>query len=138
MTVQLPVLLWTVICFGALILILQNLLFKPVLLLLDRRAERIAKAAARDAENRRLRSEADEALKRFREEEQKHISDLSESALTDAHREADAQLSDAAVRNADRLKRTREELAAESVGIRQTLDGKAEELMHAWLSSLIS
>ena len=44
MTVQLPVLLWTVICFGALILILNNLLFKPMLAFMDRREESIARA----------------------------------------------------------------------------------------------
>ena len=138
MTVQLPVLLWTVICFGALILILQNLLFRPILSLLDRRADRIAKAAAKEAEDRRAREEAEEALKRFGEAEREHISALSEAALTGARREADAMLSEAAERSAERLERTRTDLAAESDAVRQTLDGKAEELVQEWVSSLMS
>ena len=138
MTVQLPVLLWTVICFGALILILQHLLFRPILSLLDSRAERIAKAAAKAEADRRAREEAEEALKRFGEAEREHIAALSEDAMSGARREADAMLAEAAEKSAERLERTREDLAAESASVRQTLDGKAEELVQAWASSLMS
>ena len=44
MTVQLSVTLWTVICFCLLMLILHNLLFKPVLKVMDDRKSRIDKA----------------------------------------------------------------------------------------------
>ena len=41
MTVQLPVLLWTVICFGVLMLGLNFLLFKPLLSHMDARREKL-------------------------------------------------------------------------------------------------
>ncbi len=50
MTIQLSVTVWTVICFVALMLILNNLLFKPVLKLMDERKERIDNAAKKLSE----------------------------------------------------------------------------------------
>ena len=138
MTVQLPVLLWTVICFGALILILNNLLFKPMLAFMDRREERIARAAEKEAGIRRALAEAEEARKRFDEEERQHISLLAQNALADARREADLLLGDAAKKHADSLERRRKELAEESEEIKHTLDENAEELARSWLSSLVS
>ncbi len=44
MTIQISVLIWTVISFVLLMVILRNLLFKPVLELIDSRREKIKKA----------------------------------------------------------------------------------------------
>ena len=41
MNIQISVVVWTVICFLLLMLILKNLLFKPVLKMLDNRKEKI-------------------------------------------------------------------------------------------------
>ena len=138
MTVQLPVLLWTVICFGALILILNNLLFKPMLAFMDRREERIARAAEKEAGIRQALADAEEARKRFGEEEQKHIARLAETSLADARKDAELLLSDAVKKHADSLERRRRELADESKDIQNTLDGNAEEMARAWISSLLS
>lgn len=50
MTIQFSVTLWTVICLVLLMLILHNLLFKPMLRVMDARREKIDKAAAKKAE----------------------------------------------------------------------------------------
>lgn len=44
MNIQPSVIIWTVICFLLLMVILKNLLFKPVLTVLDKRKEKIASA----------------------------------------------------------------------------------------------
>lgn len=44
MNIQPSVIIWTVICFLLLMVILKNLLFKPVLTILDKRKEKIASA----------------------------------------------------------------------------------------------
>ena len=49
MNIQVSVVLWTIICFVLLMLILHNLLFKPVLKVLDARREKIVNAAAKKA-----------------------------------------------------------------------------------------
>ena len=50
MTIQLSVTVWTIVCFVALMLILHNLLFKPVLELIDKRNKRIDAANKKKAE----------------------------------------------------------------------------------------
>lgn len=58
MTIQLPVLVWTVVCFVGVMLILHHLLFKPVLRVMDARRERIEKAAGKKAEYEKLAMES--------------------------------------------------------------------------------
>lgn len=50
MTIQLSISVWTVICFVLLMIILDKLLFKPVLKVMDERKERIKRAADTKAE----------------------------------------------------------------------------------------
>jgi len=64
MNIQISVTLWTIICFVALMLILNNLLFKPVLRVMDARREKIEGAAAKKA--------------RWEEAEQEHAAMLLE------------------------------------------------------------
>lgn len=57
MNIQISVVIWTVICFMILMLILKNLLFTPVLRMLDSRKERIDAAREKKAEIERLTAE---------------------------------------------------------------------------------
>ncbi len=57
MTIQISVLIWTILCFLLLVLILRKLLFEPVLKLLDARRERLQKAVDKKAEYERLAGE---------------------------------------------------------------------------------
>ena len=57
MTIQISVVIWTIICFVLLMLILNNLLFKPVLDIMDKRREKIAAAKAKKAERESLIAE---------------------------------------------------------------------------------
>jgi F-type H+-transporting ATPase subunit b len=62
MNIQISVIIWTVICFVALMIILRNLLFKPLLGVMDKRSERL--------ENARNKKAQIEAAKREHEEKQ--------------------------------------------------------------------
>ena len=77
MTIQLSVSIWTIICFVLLMVILHNLLFKPVLEVMDARKARIEKAAQKKVENERLENEYAAMLvkqeKAFYEEQKKQI-----------------------------------------------------------------
>lgn len=57
MNIQISVVIWTVICFMLLMLILKNLLFTPVLRMLDSRKERIDASREKKAEIERLTAE---------------------------------------------------------------------------------
>lgn len=61
MNIQISVVIWTVICFALLMVILRNLLFKPLLKVMDERNVRLENA-------RKKKSEIDEAI---REQEEK-------------------------------------------------------------------
>lgn len=60
MTIQVSVIIWTVICFLVLMLILKNWLFKPVLKVLDDRRERLEAARLKEKKSQ-------EALKEYKE-----------------------------------------------------------------------
>lgn len=82
MTVQLSVTLWTIICFCILMVVLRNLLFKPVLKVMDERRLRIDKANEKkktiaEAEEK-YRLEFAEKEKAFREAEKKHVKEQLE------------------------------------------------------------
>lgn len=68
MTIQVSVLVWTVICFLLLVAILHSLLFRPVLQMLDKRREHIRAAAARKAEYERMADEYAAMLDKSRAE----------------------------------------------------------------------
>ncbi len=57
MSIQISVMIWTVICFLLLMFILHNLLFKPVLEVMEKRRSRIEKAKEKQAEILRLSAE---------------------------------------------------------------------------------
>ena len=77
MTIQLSVSIWTIICFLLLMLILRNLLFQPILEVMDARKMRIEKAAQKKAENEKRKNEYEAMLvekeKVFYEEQKKQI-----------------------------------------------------------------
>lgn len=98
MTIQLPVIIWTVICFSALYLILKYLLFKPVISFIDKRNEKIEafdnrqKEIELENEQRKLEQAAEreklilESEKRAKEEVEK-IQAEGKRMLEDAKKE---------------------------------------------------
>jgi len=68
MTIQPSILLWTLISFCLLMLILDRLLFRPMLSFMDARNERIEAAMRKKDENERALSEAEAELAARREQ----------------------------------------------------------------------
>lgn len=62
MTIQLSVTVWTVICFALLMVILNNLLFKPVLAIMDKRNKKIEDAKAKKTEIEKIQRENESLL----------------------------------------------------------------------------
>ena len=71
MSIQISVTVWTILCFLALMLILDRLLFRPLLSFMDKRREKIDGAkraretALRQQEEELLRRELADAVRRF-------------------------------------------------------------------------
>ncbi len=62
MSIQLSVIIWTVICFLLLMVILRNWLFKPVLEIMDKRRARIENAREKQLEVQRLVDEHEKMI----------------------------------------------------------------------------
>ena len=90
MNIQLSVVLWKIICFVLLMLILHNLLFKPVLKVLDARREKIENVAAKKAEWEKAGQEHAAMLaereKQFARERQQQIREEVEAIRQDSKR----------------------------------------------------
>lgn len=137
MTIQLSVTLWTLLCFLALILILNNLLFKPVLRVMDARRARIGAAKDKAAEYARIRAQ--------NEQERKEALDARERARqkqlverVDALRQESREAVDAArTERLAALDRFREKTEAEREEILATLSAHSEELAAAFARSVI-
>ncbi|MBQ3708054.1 MAG: hypothetical protein II889_09120 [Clostridia bacterium] len=136
MTVQLPVVLWTVICFCLLIVILNRLLFRPMLAFMDAREEKIRRGREkRDADAEAVKT-AEEALETFRREEEAHLDALARETVAEARREADEMTARAAREAAEAVEGCRVQLEEDAKEIAQQLDKRTEELARAYLSAL--
>ncbi|MBQ1520215.1 MAG: hypothetical protein IIZ56_01935 [Clostridia bacterium] len=109
--IQPSLIIWTVICFGLLMLVLDRLLFRPLLKLMDERKER-AESARRRAGQARLELEARESeLALSREaERQRLLKEASEKAEA-FRRDSEAELRALSRELEERVARNREEAA---------------------------
>ena len=136
MTVQLPVVLWTVICFVLLIVILDRLLFRPMLAFMDAREEKIRRAREKLDADAEAQRRAEEALETFHRDEETHLGALARETVAEARREADEMTARAARESAEAVERCRAELGEDAREIAQQLDKRTEELARAYLSAL--
>lgn len=137
MTIQLSVLVWTIICFVLLMLILHHLLFQPVLKVMDDRKARIQAAAKKKAEFSRI-AEKNAAALREKEAarlaaQRRQIKEQIETIRSDGKKAVEAA-NDERLRAVDECRRQAED---ERVEILITLSAHAAELAVAFAESVI-
>lgn len=136
MTIQVSVVLWTVICFLLLVLVLDRLLFRPVLALLDRRQERIDAARKKQAEYERLAAEQAARLERERAEAAALRKKQLDQALERTRADGRARLEAA---NLERVRRTdghRVQAERDCARLLALLSQRADELAVSFAESL--
>lgn len=138
MTIQLSVLLWTVICFCLFVLIVNNFLFKPLFRVMDARQEKIDRAAQKKEDHARAVAEAEKALAAFRVEEERHLADLVQEEVAKAKKEADELLVITHRRQNQNLDLHVASLEAEACQIEERMDARLEELSKLYASTLLS
>ncbi len=138
MTIQLPILLWTIITFCLAMTILNKLLFRPMFAMMDKRQEKIDRAKTKIAENKRLLAEAEEKMAQFREEEEKHQAEQITAALNDAHKEAQTLVAVTTRKQNQRLDMGVLALENESRIIEAGMDDKIDAFATAYLTVLLS
>ena len=128
MTIQISVVIWTIICFVLLMLILNNLLFKPVLDIMDKRREKIAAAKAKKAERESLIAENERLVAEKKAEhkanEKKLIKERVEKVQSDRKKAVEA----AKEVRLHKLDETRRNTEAEEKEILSKLGAHSEEL----------
>lgn len=138
MTIQPSVLIWTIICFCLMMLILSKLLFKPMLAVMDQRADRIARAKEKQRgfaeayarEEQQLLDRQNEALRQQQllaakaaQEEQRRIGEMVQDTRTSDAREIEAYYG---------------ELAAESCEFQTKLDAGLDTIAATFANRLAS
>lgn len=138
MTIQLSIIVWTLICFCLLALILNKLLFKPMLAFMDERRARIEKAAEKKAEMdnaaREYENKLSEAEKTFRKNE----ADRAAALISDAREKSRAEVEAAEAENKKRLELAASDIEYEKDELSEKLGKSVDSLAEAFISRLIS
>lgn len=130
-TIQISILLWTILCFTALMVILDRLLFRPLLGFMDKRREEID--GAKHARQTALR-EREEELQRRGEEHasaKKQAMLDAAAALEDIRQEYAGKSAEKKADNERRIAELRGELEKESETILAAVEPRMDELVHA-------
>ncbi len=138
MTIQLSVLVWTVICFCLLMLILNNLLFKPMLTFMDKRKEKIDAAQKRKAEIEKSEREYAENLESRREKFLLDEAKRAEEAINSAMKKADEMEKTAELENEKRIELAKADVEIEKSELSEKLDESVEELAQAFVTRIVS
>ena len=138
MTIQVSVTIWTVLCFLALMLILDRMLFRPLLSFMDKRKEKITGARLSKETARREREEEIARRKQEHISAEKQAMQEASAALEKAREENARRLAEKKADNEKRLASEREALAEESRRILESAEPHTQELIVAFSSRLMS
>lgn len=138
MNIQLSVALWTIICFCLAMLILNKLLFKPLLQVMDARQEKIDRARGKQKAHMEAYEQELKALEEAREAEKQQKILQAAAALQASQEQTGLDL--AAQRQADaaEIEAYREQLMAESQVLKTKLDDGLEALATTFAERLAS
>lgn len=138
MTIQPSVIIWTVICFCLLMLILDRLLFRPILKFMDARQEKIDLAAKKREQDQQALAEANAAL----EERSRRNAELTASRAREecaaARAAADLELAEARKRSAQETETKKAEITEESRTFDRNLENGLEALAQAFVAKFVS
>ena len=138
MTVQISITVWTILCLVALMLILDRLLFRPLLSFMDKRGEKIDRAKA-DKEAALLKRE--EALRKLEEERDTALRNAAAEAAANEEKlrgEMSSTVAEAKEQFFHRLQKEKNLLEQESVSIQKDLEPRMEELADLFAHKLLS
>ena len=138
MTIQISVLLWTVITFCILMFFLNKFLFKPLLAFMDAREQRIASARERREKAALALETAEREAEQRRRAAEKQARDAAAAAILDAKRLAAKQTAEAENKYALLVEQRRSEMETEKRELQQNLDAGMDDLVTAFVQKLVS
>ena len=138
MNIQPSVMIWTVICFFVLMLVLDRLLFRPVLGMMHSRKKKLEYAEAeRKVTELRLREENQKRLKALENARRQELDRVAEAVL-DAKEAAGRRLSEGTARLQGRFADGRAQLDAEKTQLDERLDERLDALALTLAEKLVS
>ncbi len=138
MTIQLSVLIWTIICFCLLMLILNKLLFGPMLRFMDARQERIQRAREKQQQDQAACEEARLALQEAQAEAEKLRTRQEEQLVAQAREKAEQQLAQAREAHEQEIAAYARTLEQERSELKTKLDASVDTLAIAYANRLAS
>lgn len=138
MSIQISVIIWTVICFLLLMLILHNWLFKPVLDVMEKRHNRIEKAKEKQLEVQRLTEEYEKKLQEHKLaflKEQKANANLE---IEKIHADSKKSVESAKAMRLSTYETYREECAKEYSRILATAENSTKQIAEIFADRLIN
>ncbi len=128
MTIQLPVLLWTIILFVVLMLVLNGLLFKPFFRVMDARKARVEAAKARHEHDLQALKEAEEAGRKAGEQREAERARLAAERNSEAEEYAAKLIADARHRQHEALAAYAVELEQEKTDMLAKINGGLDSI----------
>jgi len=138
MTIQPSILLWTLISFCLLMLILDRLLFRPMLSFMDARNERIEAAMRKKDENERALSDAEAELAVRREQALVRTAEAAETEIADAKVRAKRMIAKAEADRETRVEACRTEISTKKRELEAGLEDGVDRLAKAFADKLVS
>ncbi len=137
MTIQPSILLWTLICFALMMLVLDRLLFRPMLSFMDARNEKIAAAAQKkEAYDRALR-ETEAELTARREQASQRAATLAKTEIVDAKHRAKSMIAKAEIDRETRVGLCKTEIAEHTDSLEISLASSVDTLAKAFVDKLV-
>lgn len=138
MTIQVSILVWTLICFVLFMLIVNKLLFKPMLAIIDERKAKIENAARKKADIEATQLAYENNLREAAENARRAESELADKMLADAEMKAENDIKQAEETSKQRLALAATDVEFETNEMGEKLGESVEELASAFISRLIS
>lgn len=138
MTIQPSILIWTLISFCLLMLILDRLLFRPMLSFMDARNERIEAALKKKEDDERAVAEAEAELAARREQAFVRRAEMAETEIADAKVRAKRMIAKAETDRETRVEVCRNEITLKNRELEAGLDEGVDRLAKAFADKLVS
>ena len=138
MNIQPSVLIWTVICFCAFAFIINTLLFKPVLKIMDKRREKIEKAKSDSAAFEKKMAENQKALEEQRLKAKQELAERQKAVISEFEEKSEAELKNMHAEMQNALLDKRSELLAEKEQNQAIVFDKMDDFVAAFTDKLIS
>lgn len=138
MTIQLSVLIWTIICFCLLMLILNKMLFGPMLKFMDARQEKIDRAREKQKSDAQAIADAEKAQEEALVDAKRRQLALNASVAEQAKGASEASLEEARRQSEMEIAAFAKALEQESSELKTKLDAGIDSLAVTFADRLVS